>query len=222
MFAARIEFSTLPPSLPPPRSRYAFCSFERSVFSRGVFRLFFSPLFFLLSTLLLILSRCALYLWRCTLFLLNLSLERDTNSASNGVSGNCGVRMPSLRSHRVAFHCLGAIDAVATKPPSILLFDWFFFFKSCNLICGNEVFIIHSTKFHFAILLMSTLFSLFHLPFDFNLHGPHSLQQMRQEMVLQKEGEMEFSLLTHSDDMKRVSMRTQRFVDIVTAMLEWA
>lgn len=37
---------------------------------------------------------------------------------------------------------------------------------------------------------------------------------MRHEMVLQKEGEMEFSLLTHSDDMKRVSTRTQRFVDI--------
>lgn len=39
---------------------------------------------------------------------------------------------------------------------------------------------------------------------------------MRHEMVLQKEGEMEFSLLTHSDDMKRVSTRTQRFVDILT------
>lgn len=37
---------------------------------------------------------------------------------------------------------------------------------------------------------------------------------MRHEIVLQKEGEMEFSLLTHSDDMKRVSTRTQRFVDI--------
>lgn len=34
--------------------------------------------------------------------------------------------------------------------------------------------------------------------------------QMRQEMVLQKEGEMEFTVLTHIDDMKRVSMRTQR------------
>lgn len=33
-------------------------------------------------------------------------------------------------------------------------------------------------------------------------------------MVLQKEGEMEFSLLTHSDDLKRVSTRTQRFVQI--------
>lgn len=40
--------------------------------------------------------------------------------------------------------------------------------------------------------------------------------QMRHEMVLQKEGEMEFSLLTHTDDMKRVSTRTQRFVDIQT------
>lgn len=29
-------------------------------------------------------------------------------------------------------------------------------------------------------------------------------------MVLQKEGEMEFTVLTHLDDMKRVSMRTQR------------
>lgn len=38
--------------------------------------------------------------------------------------------------------------------------------------------------------------------------------QMRHEMVLQKEGEMTLSLLTHSDDMKRVSTRLQRFVDI--------
>ncbi|XP_031622990.1 voltage-dependent calcium channel subunit alpha-2/delta-4 [Contarinia nasturtii] len=37
------------------------------------------------------------------------------------------------------------------------------------------------------------------------------LLDMRHEMVLQKEGEMEFSLLTHSDDMKRVSTRTQRY-----------
>lgn len=36
--------------------------------------------------------------------------------------------------------------------------------------------------------------------------------QMRHEMVLQKEGEIEISLLTHSDNMKRVSTRTQRFV----------
>lgn len=35
---------------------------------------------------------------------------------------------------------------------------------------------------------------------------------MRQEMVLQKEGEMEFTILTHLDDMKRVSMRTQRLI----------
>lgn len=35
---------------------------------------------------------------------------------------------------------------------------------------------------------------------------------MRHEMVLQKEGEIEISLLTHSDNMKRVSTRTQRFV----------
>lgn len=33
---------------------------------------------------------------------------------------------------------------------------------------------------------------------------------MRQEMVLQKEGEMEFSVLSHLDDMRRVTMRTQR------------
>lgn len=44
----------------------------------------------------------------------------------------------------------------------------------------------------------------------------HIRNQMRHEMVSQKEGEMEFSLLTHSDDMKRVSTRTQRFVDILT------
>lgn len=35
---------------------------------------------------------------------------------------------------------------------------------------------------------------------------------MRHEMVLQKEGEMELSLLTHSDNLKRVSTRSQRFV----------
>lgn len=29
-------------------------------------------------------------------------------------------------------------------------------------------------------------------------------------MVLQKEGEMDFSVLTHLDDMRRVTMRTQR------------
>lgn len=33
---------------------------------------------------------------------------------------------------------------------------------------------------------------------------------MRQEMVMQKEGEMEYTVLTHLDNMKRVSMRTQR------------
>lgn len=33
---------------------------------------------------------------------------------------------------------------------------------------------------------------------------------MRQEMVNQKEGETEFSILTHQDDMKRVSLRTLR------------
>lgn len=32
--------------------------------------------------------------------------------------------------------------------------------------------------------------------------------QMRQEMILQKEGEMEITVLTHMDDMKRVSLRT--------------
>ncbi|XP_037043821.1 voltage-dependent calcium channel subunit alpha-2/delta-4 isoform X2 [Bradysia coprophila] len=37
------------------------------------------------------------------------------------------------------------------------------------------------------------------------------LLDMRQEMVMQKEGEMEFTVLTHLDDMKRVSMRTQRY-----------
>lgn len=31
-------------------------------------------------------------------------------------------------------------------------------------------------------------------------------------MVLQKEGEMEFTVLTHIDDMKRVAMRTQRLI----------
>lgn len=36
--------------------------------------------------------------------------------------------------------------------------------------------------------------------------------QMRNEMVHQKEGEMEFSLLTHYDDMKRISIRSQRSV----------
>lgn len=34
---------------------------------------------------------------------------------------------------------------------------------------------------------------------------------MRHEMVLQKENEMELSVLTHSDDMRRVAMRTQRY-----------
>lgn len=34
--------------------------------------------------------------------------------------------------------------------------------------------------------------------------------QMRQEMVSQKEGEMELQVLTHMDDMKRVSLRTQK------------
>lgn len=34
--------------------------------------------------------------------------------------------------------------------------------------------------------------------------------QMRQEMVQQKEGEMELTVLTHMDDMKRVSLRTQK------------
>jgi hypothetical protein len=33
---------------------------------------------------------------------------------------------------------------------------------------------------------------------------------MRQEMVSQKEGEMELQVLTHSDDMKRVALRTQK------------
>jgi hypothetical protein len=33
---------------------------------------------------------------------------------------------------------------------------------------------------------------------------------MRQEMVSQKEGEMELTVLTHSDDMKRVALRTQK------------
>lgn len=32
--------------------------------------------------------------------------------------------------------------------------------------------------------------------------------QMRQEMISQKEGEMEITVLTHMDDMKRVSLRT--------------
>lgn len=52
----------------------------------------------------------------------------------------------------------------------------------------------------------------FHMILFFFRYFPNN--QMRHEMVLQKEGEMEFSLLTHSDDMKRVSTRTQRFVDI--------
>lgn len=33
---------------------------------------------------------------------------------------------------------------------------------------------------------------------------------MRQEMVSQKEGEMELTVLTHMDGMKRVSLRTQK------------
>lgn len=33
---------------------------------------------------------------------------------------------------------------------------------------------------------------------------------MRHEMVLQKEGEMEFSVLTHMDGMRRATLRTQR------------
>lgn len=35
---------------------------------------------------------------------------------------------------------------------------------------------------------------------------------MRQEMVQQKEGEMELTVLTHMDDMKRASLRTQKYV----------
>lgn len=35
---------------------------------------------------------------------------------------------------------------------------------------------------------------------------------MRQEMVSQKEGEMELTVLTHMDDMKRVALRTQKYV----------
>lgn len=34
---------------------------------------------------------------------------------------------------------------------------------------------------------------------------------MRQEMVSQKEGEMEITVLTHGDDMKRVALRTQKY-----------
>lgn len=40
--------------------------------------------------------------------------------------------------------------------------------------------------------------------------------QMRNEMVHQKEGEMEFSLLTHYDNMKRISIRSQRSVFLVS------
>jgi hypothetical protein len=35
---------------------------------------------------------------------------------------------------------------------------------------------------------------------------------MRQEMLSHKEGEMEITVLTHMDDMKRVSLRTQKYV----------
>lgn len=38
------------------------------------------------------------------------------------------------------------------------------------------------------------------------------ITQMRHEMVLQKEGEMELTVLTHMDDMRRVALRTQRCV----------
>lgn len=31
---------------------------------------------------------------------------------------------------------------------------------------------------------------------------------MRQEMVLQKEGETEFTIYVHEDDMKRITMRS--------------
>lgn len=34
--------------------------------------------------------------------------------------------------------------------------------------------------------------------------------QMRMEMVQQKEGEMEITVLTHQDSMKRVALRTQK------------
>ena len=40
-------------------------------------------------------------------------------------------------------------------------------------------------------------------------HFVHTLQ-MRQEMVSQKEGEMEITVLTHGDDMKRLTLRTQK------------
>lgn len=43
--------------------------------------------------------------------------------------------------------------------------------------------------------------------------------QMRHEMVLQKENEMELSVLTHSDDMRRVAMRTQRYVHFHSSAL---
>lgn len=33
---------------------------------------------------------------------------------------------------------------------------------------------------------------------------------MRHEMIQQKEGEMEITVLTHQDDMKRVALRTLR------------
>ncbi|KAL7039794.1 hypothetical protein ACKWTF_000119 [Chironomus riparius] len=38
-----------------------------------------------------------------------------------------------------------------------------------------------------------------------------ALHDMRQEMLNQKEGEMELTILTHLDDMKRVSLRTQKY-----------
>ncbi|KAG5675047.1 hypothetical protein PVAND_004986 [Polypedilum vanderplanki] len=38
-----------------------------------------------------------------------------------------------------------------------------------------------------------------------------ALHDMRQEMVAQKEGEMELTVLTHMDDMKRVALRTQKY-----------
>lgn len=39
----------------------------------------------------------------------------------------------------------------------------------------------------------------------------YSFSKMKQEMVSQKEGEMEFAVLSHLDDMRRVTLRTQKY-----------
>lgn len=53
------------------------------------------------------------------------------------------------------------------------------------------------------------------MPLAFNQRNviAFDCSQMRQEMVSQKEGEMELTVLTHLDDMKRVALRTQKYVE---------